>query len=143
MATLTKPRWSRHSLAPVNTNIDSGSKNQPRAGARLPATAIARSTYLFNRSALYSKGEMKMFYNNDQKNHLRNLIGLVLATAMLTSMFAVTSYSATRSRSSGVGKANRATNPLTQPQMPALKANGKIAFVSHPYGNSEIYLMEP
>src|SRR2546427_6971940 len=142
MATLTKPRWSRHSLAPVNTNIDSGSKNQPRAGARLPATAIARSTYLFNRSALYSKGEMKMFYNNDQKNHLRNLIGLVLATAILMSMFAVTSYSATGS-SSSIAKTNRATRPLTQSQTPALKANGKIAFVSWRDGNNEIYVMNP
>src|SRR5205807_1478160 len=96
------------------------------------------STQLLNRPAVYSKGEMKMFYINDQKNHLRNLIRLVLATAILTSMFAVTSYSANGS-SSSVVKTNRAARPLTQ--SPALKANGKIAFVSSRDGNREIYLM--
>src|SRR2546426_2296141 len=85
---------------------------------------------------------MKMFYINDQKNHLRNLISLVLATAMLTSMFAVTSYSATGS-SSSIAKTNRAPRPLTQSQTPALKANGKIAFVSWRDGNNEIYVMNP
>src|SRR5438105_3879553 len=85
---------------------------------------------------------MKMSYINDQKNHLRNLIGLVLATAMLTSTFAVTSYSATGS-SSSVAKTNRATRPITQSQTPALKANGKMAFVSWRDGNDEIYVMNP
>ena len=83
-----------------------------------------------------------MSYINDQKNHLRNLIGLVLATAMLTSIFAVTSYSAT-GLSSSVAKTNRATRPLTQSQTPALKTNGKIAFVSRRDGNNEIYVMNP
>ena len=84
-----------------------------------------------------------MFSINYQKNHARQLLSLILATAMLTSLFAVTSYSATRSRSSGAGKTNRATSPLTQPQAPALKANGKIAFMSTRDGNGEIYLMNP
>src|SRR5438874_87991 len=84
-----------------------------------------------------------MFSIKDQKNHARQLLGLALAAILLTSIFAVTSYSGTPPTSSGVGKANRATSPLTQPQMPALKANGKIAFVSRRDGNSEIYLMEP
>jgi Tol biopolymer transport system component len=83
-----------------------------------------------------------MFSSKNQENHLRNLIGLILATAMLTSMFAVTSYSATGS-SSSVAKTNRATSPPTQPQTPALKANGKIAFVSRRDGNDEIYVMNP
>ena len=83
-----------------------------------------------------------MFYINDQKNHLQNLRGLILATAMLTSMFAVTSYSANGS-SSSVVKTNRAGRPLTQSQTPALKANGKIAFVSRRDGNDEIYVMNP
>src|SRR2546428_13939926 len=112
MATLTKPRWSRHSLAPVNTDIDSDRKNQP--AATRSATAIARSTYLLNRSALYSKGEMKMFYINDQKNHAPQLLRLALATAMLANIFAFSSYSTTRSRSSGVVKRNGATIPLIQ-----------------------------
>ena len=84
-----------------------------------------------------------MFSINDQENHARQLLGLALAAILLTSIFAVTSYSGTPLPSSGVGKANRATSPLTQPQMPALKANGKIAFVSRRDGNSEIYLMNP
>jgi hypothetical protein len=82
-----------------------------------------------------------MFSVYDQKNHLRKLIGLVLATALLTSIFAVTSYSATGSRSSGVDKTNRARSPAAQPQTPALKANGEIAFVSRRSGNSEIWSM--
>jgi hypothetical protein len=85
---------------------------------------------------------MKMSSINHQENHARQLLGLIMATAILTSVFAVRSYSATRSRSSGVGKTNRATSPLTQPQTPALKANGKIAFVSDRDGNDEIYVMD-
>jgi len=53
-----------------------------------------------------------MHCTNNQKNHARQLLGLALATAMLTSIFAVTSYSATRSRSSGVGNTNGATSSL-------------------------------
>jgi Tol biopolymer transport system component len=83
-----------------------------------------------------------MFCINNQENHARQLLGLTLATAMLTGIFAVTSYSAAASRPSGASKANRATNPLTQPQTPALKANGKIAFVSNRDGNNEIYVMD-
>ena len=84
-----------------------------------------------------------MFSINGQKNHARQLLSLILATAMLTSIFAVTSYSATRSRSSGVANTNGATSSLIQPQTSALKANGKIAFVTRRDGNSEIYLMDP
>src|SRR3989449_10108805 len=84
---------------------------------------------------------MKVSYI-DQENHARQLLGLTLATAMFTSLFAVTSYSAARSRSSGVVKRNGATIPLIQPQTPALKANGKIAFVSDRDGNFEIYVMD-
>jgi hypothetical protein len=83
-----------------------------------------------------------MSYLNHHKNHPRQLLGLTLAIALLTSVFAVTSSSATRSRSSGVVKRNGATIPLIQPQTPALKANGKIAFVSDRDGNKEIYVMD-
>lgn len=83
-----------------------------------------------------------MFSINGQKNHARQLLSLILATAMLTSIFAVTSYSATRSRSSGVANTNGATSSLIQPQTSALKANGKIAFVSDRDGNNEIYVMD-
>lgn len=57
------------------------------------------------------------------KHHAPQLLCLALATALLTSLFAVTSYSGTRSRSSGVAKTNGATSSLTQPQPSAeLKA---------------------
>ena len=49
---------------------------------------------------------------------------------MLTNLFAVTSYSATRLRSLGITKTNGVPSPLTQPQASALKANGRIAFAS-------------
>jgi Tol biopolymer transport system component len=86
---------------------------------------------------------MKMFSIKYKKNHARQLLGLVLAVALLTSLFAVTSYSATRSRSFSVAKTNGATSPLIQPQAQLLKANGKIAFVSTRDGNAEIYVMNP
>ncbi len=79
---------------------------------------------------------------NNQKNHARQLLGLALATAMLTSLFAVTSYSATRPGASGVAKRNGATTHFAQPLTPVLKANGKIAFVSSRSGNDEIYVMD-
>src|SRR2546422_583991 len=84
---------------------------------------------------------MKVSYIN-QKNHAPHLLRLAAATAMLANIFAFTSYSATRSRSSAVVKRNGATIPLIQPQTPALKANGKIAFVSDRDGNFEIYVMD-
>ena len=83
---------------------------------------------------------MKMFRINYQKNHARQLLSLILATAMLTSLFAVTSYSGTRSHSSRA--ANAATVSRTQSQASALKQNGKIAFVSHRDGIDEIYVMD-
>jgi dipeptidyl aminopeptidase/acylaminoacyl peptidase len=85
---------------------------------------------------------MKMSRINNQKNHARQLLGLALATAMLTSLFAVTSYSGTRPRSSSAAKTNAATVSRTQPQTIALKQNGKIAFVSNRAGNDEIYVMD-
>ncbi len=83
-----------------------------------------------------------MSYLNHIRDNARQLIGLVLATVMLTSIFTVTSYSGTRSRSAGVAKRNGAAIALTQTQTPAFKANGKIAFVSDRDGNNEIYLMD-
>ncbi len=84
-----------------------------------------------------------MSYLNNQKNHPKQLLGLALATAMLTTLFAVPSYSGTRSGSFSAAKTNGATIPLTQPQTPPLKANGKIAFTSDRDGNSEIYSVNP
>jgi hypothetical protein len=52
---------------------------------------------------------MKMFRINHKNNHA--LLGLTLAIAMLTSLFAVTSYSGTRSRSSRAANTNVATRP--------------------------------
>jgi Tol biopolymer transport system component len=86
---------------------------------------------------------MKMSYLNHQKNHARQLLGLALATAVLTGLSVVTSYSATRSRSFGRVTTTGTAIPITQPQMPALKANGKIAFASELDGNQEIYTMNP
>jgi hypothetical protein len=68
----------------VNTDIDSGSKNQPRAGARRSATAIAASTLFVQPPVLYSIGEMKMLSINDRKNHTRQLLRRTWATAFLT-----------------------------------------------------------
>ncbi|MGH9871412.1 MAG: DUF4214 domain-containing protein [Pyrinomonadaceae bacterium] len=88
-----------------------------------------------------------MFSHKHQKNLSRQLLGqvlgLVLAASMLTTLLAVTSYSQFRPRSSGVAKANGVASPLIQPQTSALGANGKIAFVSNRDGNAEIYTMNP
>jgi hypothetical protein len=84
-----------------------------------------------------------MTFLKHKKNHARKLLSLIVATAMLTAVFAVTSYSGTRSVSSGAAKTNAATVSRTQPQTPALKYNGKIAFTSDRDGNREIYLMNP
>ena len=83
-----------------------------------------------------------MSYLNYQTNRGRQLLGLTLAAAMLTSLLGVTGYSGTRSRLFGVANTNRATSYLPLPQTPGLKANGKIAFVSDRDGNNEIYVME-
>ncbi len=77
-----------------------------------------------------------MSRSNYQTNRTRQLLSLALATVMLTSIFVVTSHS--EAGASAIAKANAVKNqPL------ALKANGKIAFVSNRDGNAEIYLMEP
>jgi hypothetical protein len=83
---------------------------------------------------------MEMSYLNNQKHHAARLLALALATAMLIDLYAVTSYSATRPSSFSVAETNGATIPLIQPQTPALKANGKIAFTSDRDGNPEIYV---
>src|SRR5947207_2850358 len=80
---------------------------------------------------------------NHRENRLRQLLGLTLLTAMLTNLFAVTSYSGTRSRSYGFDKTNRTSSHLSQPQTPTLRENGKIAFASNRDGNWEIYVMNP
>ncbi len=82
-----------------------------------------------------------MTYLNHQKNHARKLLGLTLAVTMFISLFAVASYSGTRARPNDVARTSRATSHLPLPQMPGLKANGKIAFVSDRDGNNEIYVM--
>ncbi len=78
-----------------------------------------------------------------KKNHAQQLLSLIVATAMLTGVFAVTSYSGTRSESFSAAKTNAATVSRTQPQTPALKYNGKIAFTSQRDANYEIYTMNP
>lgn len=52
-----------------------------------------------------------MFSINYQKNHARQLLGLALATAMLTSCFAVPSRAAIRSTASVSAKANLILRP--------------------------------
>jgi hypothetical protein len=84
-----------------------------------------------------------MSHSNDQKNHARQLLGMTLAVAMLTSLVTITSYSGTRSRSFSVAKTNGTTTALTQPQTTALKANGKIAFARNIGDNYEIFTMNP
>jgi Tol biopolymer transport system component len=71
----------------------------------------------------------------------RNIARLSITTFALATLmiFAVTSYSGTRSRSFRVAKTNGAPITLTQLQTAASKANGKIAFVSNRDGNLEIY----
>ena len=79
---------------------------------------------------------------NQQQHHARQLLSTALATIILTSFFAVTSYSGTRRRSFSAANTNGSTTHIIQPQTPALKANGKIAFVSDRDGNNEIYVMD-
>src|SRR5205085_7851288 len=86
-------------------------------------------------------GEMKMFRIKKQTNQVRQLLWLLLVGAMLTSLFAITTYPETRSRSSMRAKMHKAASPSTQPQTVALRANGKIAFTSNRDGNFEIYAM--
>jgi len=82
-----------------------------------------------------------MFSVNHQRNYFAQLLSLAMATAVLMSIFAVTNYSATYSRSSRADKTNRAPRPLAQPQTPVLKANGKIAFAGNVGNNYEIFVM--
>ncbi|MEP6913777.1 MAG: DUF5050 domain-containing protein, partial [bacterium] len=84
-----------------------------------------------------------MFSINYQRNQAQQLLSLTLATAMLMSLLAVTSYSATRSRFFSVAETNGATTALTQPQTSRLKANGQIAFASNVGNNYEIFTVNP
>ena len=84
-----------------------------------------------------------MSYLRPKTDRARQLLGLILALAVLTSVFAGTSYSGTRPRSAGLAKTNAATVSLTRPQTPALKFNGKIALTSQRDANYEIYTMNP
>ncbi|MEP6570441.1 MAG: DPP IV N-terminal domain-containing protein [Acidobacteriota bacterium] len=84
-----------------------------------------------------------MFSHNHQKNHAQQLLGLMLAVALLTSFLAASGFSGTRSPSSKIAQRNSAPNQLNHLDTPALKANGKIAFVSNRDGNDEIYVMNP
>src|SRR5947207_15875239 len=93
---------------------------------------------------------MKMSYIN-QKNHARQLLGLALTTIALTTLVVCQAGSVTQQRATNalgsqgqskrrrvqsitqrqldrVGQSKRATGYSTQPQTPALTANGKIAF---------------
>jgi Tol biopolymer transport system component len=94
---------------------------------------------------------MKMFSINDQKNHARQLLGLVLATVVLTTLVVRPVHSVTQQHAASalgpVGQTKRrrvhsatqrdlaragqnkgAANHLTQPQTTALRESGKIAF---------------
>jgi Tol biopolymer transport system component len=91
---------------------------------------------------LISREKRTVSYLNNQTHFASQLLGLALATAMLTSLFAVTSHSATRASFAVVDKTNAPTSSLTKPQPSSeLKANGKIAFTSDRDGNREIYVM--
>src|SRR5947208_7663956 len=93
---------------------------------------------------------MKMSYIN-QKNHAPQLLGLALATIVLTTLVVRPVHSVTQQRAASalgpqgqtkrrrvqsitqrqldrVGQNNKATGYPAQPQTPASKANGKIAF---------------
>jgi hypothetical protein len=72
----------------------SGRETQQGAGARRSATAIARSTYLLTPPCALLKRGNEMFSINDQKNHARQLLSLLLATAILTSLVAITNVRA-------------------------------------------------
>ena len=92
-----------------------------------------------------------MFSTNYQKNHARQLLGLALTTIVLTTLVVSQARSATQQRAASalgpqgqtkrrrvqsiiqrqldrVGRNNKATGYAAQPQTPASKANGKIAF---------------
>ena len=92
-----------------------------------------------------------MFSTNYQKNHARQLLGLALTTIVLTTLVVCQAGSVTQQRTASalgpqgqtkrrrvqsitqrqldrVGQNKRATGYPAQPQTPASKANGKIAF---------------
>src|SRR5437588_12705993 len=107
---------------------------------------------------------MKTSYINNEKNHARYLLGLALATIVLTILAVRPAHSVTQQHAvsalgpqgqskrrrvqsitqrqlANAGQRNRATGYSTQLKTPATKADGKIAFNRYTGEVTEIFHM--
>jgi len=80
---------------------------------------------------------------NQPQNLAQRLLGLTLATVLLTSSFAISGYTQAISDSAVIAKTVGAHDSLDRPHTPTQSANGKIAFVSDRDGIEQIYVMNP